>query len=54
MEVCREPGHSEFPHGYHRGMAPRTSGGERADVLVNGFRVERTGGKSGKMADNGV
>lgn len=54
MELSREPGHSEFPHGYHCGMAPHRSGGERAEVLMHGFGVERTGRKSRKMADNGV
>lgn len=54
MQVCREPGHSEFAHGYHCGMATRTSGGERAEVLMHGFKVERTGRKSRKMAGSGV
>lgn len=54
MEVCRKPGHSEFPRGHHCGMAPYMSADERAEVLMYGFRVEGTGSKSRKMADNGV
>lgn len=41
--------HMDTTVGWHH-----MSGSERADVLVNGFRVERTGGKSRKMADSGV